>query len=164
MSLLAPSAISYAREVLSDRLWEELIPLLAAHYDEVAHFKDIPLDPDRSAYERIEASGGLRIYTARQANGALIGYLVAFVSRSLHYRSKIFASQDILFVDKPYRGTRIGVDMIRYAQSRLRIDDKVDVLFQHSKLKEELNIGRMLKRLLGYEEVDAIYAVRLDKE
>lgn len=163
MNLVATSVAVYATENLTDSLWGELVPLLEQHYDEVAYHKDIPLDPDRAGYERIASCGALRIYTAR-VDGRLIGYMVCFVSRSLHYKSKIFANQDILFIDKLYRGTRIGVDMIRYGQQHLRSDDRVDLLFQHTKAKPELNIGKMLKRLLGYEIVDEIYAVRLDLE
>lgn len=162
--MLTAQAIRYAREQLDPILWEELTPLLEAHYDEIAHFKDIPLEPDRGAYERIEATGGLRIYTARLGNGALIGYMVCFVSQSLHYRSKKFANQDILFVAKGYRGSRIGVDLIRFAHTRLRSDDCVDVVFQHTKHKSALNIGPMLERFLGYEHVDDIWARRLDGE
>lgn len=160
--MLTAQSVAYARESLSPTLWDELVPLLAAHYDEVAHFRDIPLDPDRSMYERVETNGGLRIYTARLATGSLIGYMVVFIAQSMHYRSKKFANQDILFVDRPYRGSRIGIDLIRFAHTRLRSDDQVDVVFQHTKHKSDLNIGPMLGRLLGYEHVDDIWAKRLD--
>ncbi len=162
--MLATASVAYAREPLSETLWGEIIPLLQAHYEEVAHYKDLPLDPAVAIYERIESTGGLRIYTARAcADASLIGYLVCFVAPSLHYSGSIFANQDILFVAKEHRGSRIGVDLIRHAHELLRAQDNVQVLFQHTKAKSSLNIGPMLTRLLGYELVDEIYAVRLDR-
>lgn len=162
--MLTAKAVAYARESLTQELWDEILPLLHAHYHEVAHFKDMELNPHLSKYEQIQANDGLRIYTARLADNVLVGYMVAFVARSLHYADHIFANQDILFVAKEHRGSRIGVDLIKYAHSRLRADDNVSTLYQHCKAKSELNIGPMLERLLHYELVDLIYAIRLDQE
>lgn len=162
--MLTAKSVAYARESLTVALWDEILPLLQAHYHEVAHFKDLALNPDLATYERVQATGGLRIYTARLADNSLVGYMVAFVARSMHYADHIFANQDILFVSEEHRGSRIGVDLIKYAHSRLRADDHVSVCMQHCKAKSELNIGPMLERLLKYELVDHIYAIRLDQE
>lgn len=161
--MLTATRAYFAAERLTDTLWAELIPLLIAHYHEVAHFKDIALAPDRAGYQRIWDAGMLRIYTARK-DARLIGYMVGFITPSLHYCPKVFFNQDILFVAKQWRGSRIGVDLIGFAHQRMRDEDGVDVCFQHTKSKPELNIGPMLCRLLGYEEVDIIYAKRLDLE
>ena len=79
--MLTASRAKFAAEPLTDTLWAELIPLLIAHYHEVAHFRDIPLAPDRAGYQRIWDAGMLRIYTAR-ADGQLIGYMVGFITPS----------------------------------------------------------------------------------
>jgi len=166
--VLAATSVQYAIEHLSDGLWQELHPLLEAHWHEVAHYDDIALNPHLDAYERIEKSGCLRIYTARAAapapdRGRLIGYLAVFVQPSLHYADRMFANQDVLFVDPLHRGSRCGVDLIRFAHDKLKAEG-VSVLFQHVKARSDLNVGPMLERLLGYELVDQIYAVRLDRE
>lgn len=164
--MLATTNVDYAIEHLSEALWEEVQPLLESHWHEVAHYADIPLKPNRDLYQRIDQTGGLRVYTARTAvpagdRGRLIGYLAVFVSHSLHYADHLMANQDVLFVDPLHRGSRCGVDLIRFAHERLR-EEGVSVLFQHVKHRSDINIGPMLTRLLGYEHVDDILAVRLD--
>src|SRR5699024_275904 len=86
------------------RVWGELLPLLEAHYHEVAHYQDIPLCPDRERYEAVEANGMLRLYTARDDAGALVGYAVFFVQTNAHYATSLQAVQDVLFVHPDYRG------------------------------------------------------------
>ncbi|MES2531935.1 MAG: GNAT family N-acetyltransferase [Pseudomonadota bacterium] len=166
--MLAALAVDYATERLDDALWSEVAPLLESHWHEVAHYDDLPLDPDRDRYATIDANGGLRVFTARLAvpapdRGRLIGYLALFVVPSLHYRSSIFALQDVLYVDPLHRGSRAGIGLIRHAHNKLRAEG-VTVIFQHVKARRDLNIGPVLQRLLGYELVDEVYACRLDKE
>lgn len=158
-----PSAVRYATEPLTDQLWDELLPLLVEHYREIAHWHDIPLEPNRAAYEQINAAGMLRAFTARDESGALIGYLCVLVSRSLHYASQIFANQDVLYVAKQHRGTGAGVGLIAYAHRELRERDRVNVILQHTKHRADINIGPMLIRRFGYEHVDDVLACRLDR-
>lgn len=162
MSLLAPARVAFATERLNDALWAEFVPLWVQHYDECALDKDIPLQPVRATYDRIQANGCLRIYTARTAAGALIGYCIYFVAVNAHYGSLTQANQDLLYVDQYYRGSRIGVELIRYTHNELRAEG-VRVVTQHSK-GGKLDLGPMLKRLLGYREHDIIYSKRLDKD
>ncbi len=160
--MLAAIVVSYQTEVLSTALWVELMPLLRAHAHEVAHYPDLPLDPDMETYAKIEATNGLRVYTARH-EGALVGYLAFFVHRSLHYSGSVFAHSDVLYVDPAHRGTRTGVALIRYAHEQLKAEG-VTVCFQHVKHTGALNIGPMLQRFFGYEHVDDLLAIRLDRE
>ncbi len=166
--MLAATAVAYATEQLTDGLWDELAPLLEAHWHEIAHYDDIVLRPDREMYAKIQAAGGLRIYTARTAapsqdRGRLIGYLCCFVNRSLHYADHLFANQDVLFIDPLHRGSRAGVGLIQFAHEQLRTEG-VSVIFQHVKAKADINIGPVLVRLLKYSLVDEVYAFRLDQE
>lgn len=151
----------YASEELTDALWDELQPLLQKHYHEIAHYSDIPLEPDRESYARLVGLGMFRVYTAR-VGGALVGYLAVIVSRSMHYKSALYANQDVLYVDPRYRGSRVGVRLIQYAHRALAADG-VTVFFQHVKHREDLNIGPLLKRL-GYEPIDDIWGIRLDRK
>ena len=162
MSLLAPAQVAYATERLTDALWGEMSPLWVKHYHECALDKDVPLQPVRATYDLIAANGALRIYTARTASGNLIGYAVYFCSTNAHYASLKQANADILFVDPLLRGSRIGVDLIRYTHDQLR-DEGVGMVTQHSKLGD-LDIGPMLKRFFAYREHDVIYSKRLDKD
>lgn len=152
---------TYATETLTEAFFDEVAPLLERHYEEIAHWKDMKLNAHREKYMGMAKANVLRIFTARN-DGVLIGYCVYFISPSLHYAPFNFAHQDILFIDKPHRGSTLGLRLVRYSHQELK-KDKVDVVFQHTKAREELNIGAFLRRV-GYELLDEIYAYRLDKE
>ena len=57
--------LSFACEPLTPELLGEMLPLLDAHWREVGHFQDIPLEVDEEAYLNAQASGALRCFTAR---------------------------------------------------------------------------------------------------
>jgi GNAT superfamily N-acetyltransferase len=50
---------------LDAELWDEITPLLQQHWLEIAHYQDIPLNPDREGYLKCEEAGVLRCFTAR---------------------------------------------------------------------------------------------------
>lgn len=147
---------SYAEELVSE-LWEEALPLLQAHWREIAHYQDIELKPDIEAYAKLESVGALRCYTARE-ECELIGYVVFFVRSNPHYMQSLQAHQDVLFVLQHWRKGMIGVRLIRYAEGKLRAEG-VQVIYHHAKRTNQ--VGKLLERL-GYELVDGIYAKRLD--
>lgn len=147
---------SFRREIAGPKLFEELAPLLQKHYEEIAHFKDIVLDPDWDQYDKLEQVGALRVYTARDHEGVLIGYSVYFIRHNLHYKNSRQAMQDILFIDPERRG--FGAKFILWCDKQLK-EEGVQVTYHHVKSKH--NFGPMLERI-GYELVDLIYARRLD--
>ena len=149
---------SFARERMHD-LWPELEPLIREHWLEVAHYLDIPLDPDRDAYNAMEDAGAVRAYTAR-IKGVLVGYVIYFVRPNLHYSGSKQAVQDVLFIAPEHRGG-LGFRLLRWSHERLR-DEGVQVVYQHVKVKPGLNFGPVLERM-GYELIDNIYGKRLDK-
>lgn len=108
------------REHAAD-IWDEVQPLLAEHYDEIAVDKHaIPLDPDKERYLAMEKNGGFVVFTAR-ADGKLIGYAAFFVMQGLHYRSTKVGINDVLFVSKPWRNSRAGLVLVRESESYLRV-------------------------------------------
>ena len=137
---------------------EEIKPLLLKHWEEISHYKDIPLDPDWDGYSRIEESGALRVYTARDEENKLIGYAVFFLKHNLHYRSSLQAVQDIIFIDPEKRG--FGVKFILWTEQQLKAEG-VQVCFHHIKTKTPHTID--LFRRLGYENIDLILGKRFDK-
>ena len=161
MSVAQHIDISYAEEQLTDSLFDEILPLLVAHQDEVGHYKDIPLHIDQATYQKMAAIGLLAIFSAREA-GQLIGYSIYFVSPSLHYSGYTFASSDALYVCPSFRAMSIGRSLIKFAHQQLK-KRGVSAVYQHGKHKESLNIGPLFRRL-GYEHLDDVWAIRLDKE
>jgi GNAT superfamily N-acetyltransferase len=129
-------------------------PLLEAHYHEIAHYQDIPLQPDWEFYRR---SPIVRVFTAR-ADGVLIGYGVFFISKNKHYMSSLQAVQDILFVSPEYRGRMVGPRLIAFCEECMK-EEGVQCIYQHTKRAH--NFGPLLGSM-GYEEIETIWAKRLD--
>lgn len=145
--------IVFKKESFKDT-FEEALPLVCRHYEEIAHFKDIPLEPDTTLYQQLEDSGLTRVFTVRK-NNALIGYSLFFVRPNPHYKSSLQAVQDVIFIDKEHRG--IGRKFISWCDEQLR-SESVQVVYHH--VKTQHNFGPVLERN-GYELIDLIYGKRL---
>ena len=143
---------------LASEVWDEIMPLLKNHWQEIAHYKDIPLDPDYSVYKQMEDMGALRVYTVRK-EGKLIGYSAFFIRQHPHYKSSKQAVQDIIYVDPAHRGG-VGRRLIKECDELLKAEG-VQVVYQH--VKAAHNFGPLLERM-GYQMQDIIYSKRLDKE
>lgn len=150
--------VSFKIEHISEFL-EEIKPLLEAHWEEIAHYKDIPLNPDYELYLAIEKTGALRCYTARTSSGELIGYSVHLLKYHPHYKQSLQANQDIIYIDPRYRGG-VGGRFILWCDEQLKAEG-VQVVYHH--IKAAHNFGKLLERF-GYELQDLIYCKRLDKE
>lgn len=144
-------AITTIKEIL-----EEAKPLLQKHWQEIAHYKDIPLDPDYDQYIKLEELGITRTFSARTKDGVLIGYAVFFVRPHIHYRSCIMAHQDVIFIHPERRG--IGFFFIAFCDEALR-KEGIQVVSQH--MKSKFSFGPMLERI-GYELMDLVYVRRLN--
>lgn len=134
----------------------ELKPLLQLHWEEVAFYKDIPLDPDYDTYIAVENIGKLRVFTVRE-QGELIGYAIFFIGH-MHYKSTPIATQDVIFLHPDHRGR--GARLILYCDFQLA-SEGIQVVMHHTKMAPGLDFSPILKRL-GYEETDRVLARRLD--
>ena len=153
------AGVTIGEERLSD-LWTELMPMFARHFEELSGNLDIPLCPDQEKYNQIEASGGLKTYVMRDAEGHAIGYSLLFVSYNLHYSQHLMASQDIFWLAPEHRRGGLGARLVRYTDDALRAHGVVCV-YQHVKCAHPA-LGVLLRRQ-GYKEVETIYSKRLDK-
>lgn len=151
------ATVTFQRERIRE-CQDEIQPLLVAHWREIAAYQDIPLDPDWVMYRQIEATGALRIYTVRDES-MLVGYAVFFVRSNPHYKGSVQATQDILYLDPPFRKQRVGATFIEWCDAELR-KEGVQVVYHHVKLA--FDFGPLLERL-GYEALEKIYARRLDR-
>lgn len=148
--------MQFTREKIWD-LWGEAWPLLMEHWQEIARYKDIKLNPDFDAYHDAEMNGLLRVYTAR-AEGLLIGYAAFFVKKNAHYKDSLQAVQDVVFLRKECRRGFVGIKLLEYADAQLA-NEGVQVVYQHVKVRN--NFSPILKRI-GYEKVEEVWAKRLD--
>lgn len=154
------SVPQFALETLEQVRLSRLEDLLRTHWHEVAHFPDIPLEPDWDAYAAVESAGLFRMFTVRM-DGELVGYAAYVLKHNPHYRSSLQATQDVLFLAPEHRGARIGAHLILFADTYFK-GLGVQVVYQHTKVKRELDMGPLLKRL-GYELIDSLWAKRLDR-
>jgi hypothetical protein len=137
-------------------LIEEAYPLLRKHYHEIAHYKDIALDPDFEKYILLENEEILRVFTARDENDVLVGYIVFIVAKNLHYKNTVQANQDVMFIDHEKRG--VGRKFIEFCDEELKKEGVISVS-QH--IKAAHNYGTLLIKI-GYELVDLVYSRRLN--
>lgn len=136
---------------------DEIKPLLWEHWAEIAHYDDIPLDPNWPQYEAMESGGLLRVFTVRDERFALIGYCIYVVAPGLHYKPVTYANQDILFILPEFRRGRIGRRLVRFTEDALK-QEGVHIVLQHVKVKYDF--GPMLRRD-GYEPIDTVWGKRL---
>ena len=145
----------FQRERFHDVI-DEAMPKLMLHYDEVGLDKDIPLEPMWDKYHEAEASGYLRVFTARLNDYRLIGYNCFFVTPCFHHKSSIQARQDVIYIDKEQRG--FGRSFIDWCDHQLA---KEKVQKVHAVVKAAHNFGSMLESL-SYKLCEHVYVRRLD--
>jgi hypothetical protein len=145
-------------EPYSAELMDEALPLLQAHWEEVAFYKDVPLDPHLENYKLLNDVGCLKIITAR-INKELVGYTVFLISQMAHYKTQKIAQQDVFFVRQDKRKTMMGVGITLLNESeRVLSELDVDVVQHHVKVYKDF--GPMLEKF-GYTFVEKIYQKRL---
>jgi GNAT superfamily N-acetyltransferase len=147
----------YYQQEGAGRAVEEALPLFEEHYREIARYKDIPLDIDFEYYAAIEALGQLRVFSARDC-GRLIGYIVYVVRRHPHYKSHVFAFQDVLFIHPDHRSSMVFPRLMKMAKERLAAEG-AHVEIQHVKVYADFG-GALLR--MGFEKVEDLYMRRLD--
>lgn len=133
-------------------------PLFREHFEELATYQDVPLDPDFDLYRAGDDAGTLRIYTARTVDGGLVGYAIYWVRGHPHYRSTLWAVSDIILVRKEYRNAGLGNSLFDFVEKSLA-DEGVEVIYTMAKLAHpELSF---LLEARGHARNEIIHAKRL---
>ena len=146
--------IQFQREKITKELFEESLPLLKRHYEEIAQFKDIPLEVDINQYVLLDEAKITRLFTARK-NGALVGYANYFVRKHPHFNSSVQALSDVLYIDSSYRG--FGMSFLRFCEVELT-KEGVEQVYQS--VNPEHDFGKLLERC-GYVKADIQYSKKL---
>lgn len=151
----------FQAETLSDCRADIQPVLRNEHWEEVGHYKDIPIDMEWEKYAALEKMGKLMCFTIRGPlneefkETVLQGYAFFIVDKHLHYKNTIVASQDILYVRKPYRG--IGKTFLAWCDDQLKNEGVVTVT-HHA--KPWFNYGELFEKL-GYEKAETLWSRRL---
>jgi len=149
--------IIFQAEPLTNRLLSEVLEYGKDHLKEVGSFKDMEPNVWEEWYGHVAASGGLRIFTAR--NGQLVGYAVFFVSPHRHFRDVMQATQDLIYLAPTARRGLTGLIFLRWCDEQLR-DEGVELVYQYS--SDSHDIGPVLKRI-GYDSVQVLWARKLSE-
>lgn len=155
MSIMEMTMMGYTIEKLADYV-EEMKKLSELHYEEVAPYDDIPLNPDWERLTALERHGVLEFY-AMKNSGKLVGYAMFLVGKSMEYKDSTQASMTNIFIHPRHRGR--GYRFISWCDEQLKKLD-VQVVYHHVKAKNDY--GVLLKRL-GYDIMNIEYSKRLDK-
>jgi|GEM_PF-3327569 hypothetical protein len=149
--------MKFQEEILTEDILKEAEPLLKKHWEEVAFYKDIELDPDYEFYLALQAAGRIRSYSARDDQGVMAGYAVYFLKKNPHYKQSLVAAEDIIFFDPLKRGE--GMKFIKWCDDELR---KLGVQIVTHHVKVFFDWSPALIRM-GYDWQDKILSKRLDR-
>ena len=147
--------MQFSRESI-DKVFREGVELFPYHYREVAHYKDVPLEPDMARYLSLEESGLLRVYAARDQQNTLCGYATFFIRSNIHSKSQVLALQDMVYISPKRRG--FGHTFLKWCEAQLQIEG-INVIYQY--VTRQCDFGSILKRQ-GYELIEYVYAKRIN--
>lgn len=134
---------------------EEIRPLLRRHWEAIANDKEaVPLDVDEEKYRALDSAGLLVIITAR-VDGRLVGYIAAILSPHLHYRSTLFATFDVFWMEPEFRSGLNGVGLFTRMLLQLKAAGVVKVVGQ-SKVGGGRDVSAIY-RALGFEQAEILY-------
>lgn len=136
---------------------DEVRPLLPGHWEELAVYKDIPLDPAWDFYEGMDKLGALKIFTVRKS-GALIGYSIFAVRpRHAHYNFA-WAMNDIVRIEPEHRNFGVGRALVDYWDAELAA---MGVAIVHVNAKVQHPELMYLLKACGYETIECGMQKRL---
>lgn len=125
--------------------------LFKKHREEVNLF-NLPLNYAEDTYREYFDDNTFLLFESRYGD-KLVGYCGVFLYENLHHKGSLHAKQDILFIDKEYRGH--GFKFIKYIDDILK-QIGVDTVLQ-SVPSATKDFSVLLKRL-GYHKLETIYA------
>jgi hypothetical protein len=134
----------------------ELPPLFERHHNELGRDKEVvPLDPNWDVMMELGIRGFLRVLTARNASGDLVGYVFNLFGPHMHYRTTFHANVDMYWLDPAYRKGWNGIRMLRTNEAEMKKLGVVRYMIGENLLFDE-RIRAVFKRL-GYVASDTNY-------
>lgn len=129
---------------IADKI-EGAAALLDEHWHESAKNKHLMvLKPDLAQYEALEATGNMVGLVAYDDTGAMVGYSVNIVGPHMHYADVLCAYNDVLFIASAYRGSRLGLQLIRETERACKARG-CHLMLWHA--KEETALSKILPAL-----------------
>lgn len=128
--------------------------LFEEHWHEIARNKHVMvLKPNMDRYYAMEAQGMLLTLAAYHGD-ELVGYSVNFIMTHLHYADLWVCSNDLLFITKPHRQGRLGLQLMRKTEELAKVRG-AELMLWHA--KKDTVMANMLERM-GYGIQDIIFS------
>ncbi len=115
--------------------------------------EEVPMEPDWYRYAAMDAAKQLHILTVRH-EAHLVGFYMALVMPSLHFRSLLTAYADLYYIYPAYRFGWAGVRMVKEAETMLKM---LGVKKSYVMTNSRNPITMLLKRL-KYDLVEYAFA------
>ena len=145
------------KQVAIDDVISNIVGLFEEHRDELTTNKELmKLNPDMGKYYKLEEDGVLLTLAAYDGQ-TLIGYSVNFIGAHLHYKDVVVCNNDLLFLTKNYRQSRIGLQLIGKTEEAAK-ERGAHLVLWHA--KENTTLAKMMPRL-GYGVQDIIFSKEL---
>lgn len=128
--------------------------LFQKHWEELTLNKEVMvLNPDEDRYKGMEEAGMLLLLAATDEE-RIVGYSVNLIMPHLHYADCVICSNDLLFVDPQYRGTSLGIKLMK-ATENLAKDSGAKLMLWHA--KQDTALEKLMPRM-GYKVNDIIFS------
>lgn len=139
-------------------VWKEMKPLLDAHWEEVAAFKDdIKLSVDEVRYKELIALGVIRLWVCRNVFGEMCGYSAFVLQPNMHYQEHTFAVNDVIFIAPKYRHGTLAYQLVDHCEDQLK-KSGVSVVTYHMKVYAPFH---SLMETTGYTHLENLYGKKL---
>ena len=136
-------------------VYDELLPLMRSHFNEISVHSDFGFDVDKELYSKLDEADRIRVFLARHGSEA-IGYSCYFVNKHPH-ANVIQAYQDAIYLRPDYRRLGVGHDLIEFADNYFK-DIGVGIVM--SAVSTKVDFSKTLLKM-NYQLVDRLYARRL---
>tara|TARA_R100000544_G_C2210291_1_gene51545 strand:+ start:412 stop:882 length:471 start_codon:yes stop_codon:yes gene_type:complete len=148
--------IEYRQENTAEAI-DDLAELVFKHAAETDIYQEyFKLDPDFDQYKQFVEMGIYRVFTARD-KGELIGYTCFYVGANPHYKSIVYATNDILYVLPAYRDSgkaEVIRSLFSLAEEELK-QEGVEVITLN--MKSHLPFEK-LAEYMGYDKAEIMYS------
>jgi GNAT superfamily N-acetyltransferase len=136
-------------------VYDELLPLLHEHYDEISLHKHrgYDLKPNVTLYKAMQDADQLTMMIGR-LDGKIVAYFVVFVRPSIHYGECLEGVGDIFFCKPDRRGAMIGLQLFEATENELKRRG-VHLFMAGEKI---LFPARALFERRGFEEIERKHA------
>lgn len=125
------------------------------HYNEASVDKGkVPLSVNEAEFHAMDVMGQMVCVTARNEEGAAVGYVWAVIRPHLHYKELLCAYFDAYFLHPAYRDGFNGVRLFQVIEDALR-ERGVQKIFSFTKMHN--NKGKVFE-YLGWKAIEVTYA------